>query len=128
LRLTVLGSSGTWPNDGTATSGYLLQHDGFNLYLDAGTGTLANLQLHIDLPEIHAIAITHEHPDHFVDLCPTFYALFYGELAGPGCGMPTRLRPQAGRRGIDRQSGGHADRVRVPRRPPGDGSSSGRSR
>lgn len=84
MKLTVLGSSGTWPNDGTATSGYLLQHDGFNLYLDAGTGTLANLQLHIDLPDIHGIAITHEHPDHFVDLYPTFYALFYGELGRPG--------------------------------------------
>jgi ribonuclease BN (tRNA processing enzyme) len=84
LKLTVLGSSGTWPNDGTATSGYLVQHDGFNLYLDAGTGTLANLQQHIALSDIHAIAITHEHPDHFVDLYPTFYALFYGELGTPG--------------------------------------------
>lgn len=80
----MLGSSGTWPNDGTATSGYLVQHDGFNLYLDAGTGTLANLQQHIALSDIHAIAITHEHPDHFVDLYPTFYALFYGELGTPG--------------------------------------------
>jgi ribonuclease BN (tRNA processing enzyme) len=84
LKLTVLGSSGTWPSDGTATSGYLLQHDGFNLYLDAGTGTLANLQLHIELADIDGIAITHEHPDHFVDLYPTFYALYYGELGKPG--------------------------------------------
>jgi ribonuclease BN (tRNA processing enzyme) len=84
VKLTVLGSSGTWPNDGTATSGYLVQHEGFNLYLDAGTGTLANLQRYISLSDIHAIAITHEHPDHFVDLYPTFYALFYGELGRPG--------------------------------------------
>lgn len=84
MKLTVLGASGTWPNDGTATSGYLLQHDGFNLYLDAGTGTLANLQRHIDISEIHGVAITHEHPDHFVDLYPAFYALFYGELGKPG--------------------------------------------
>jgi ribonuclease BN (tRNA processing enzyme) len=84
VRLTVLGSSGTWPNDGTATSGYLVQHDGFNLYMDAGTGTLANLQEHIKLSDIHAIVITHEHPDHFVDLYPTFYAWFYGELGEPG--------------------------------------------
>jgi ribonuclease BN (tRNA processing enzyme) len=84
LKLTVLGASGTWPNDGTATSGYLLQHDGFNLYLDAGTGTLANLQRHIDISDIHGVAITHEHPDHFVDLYPAFYAMFYGELGKPG--------------------------------------------
>ena len=84
MRLTVLGCSGTWPNDGTATSGYLVQHDGFNLYLDAGTGTLANLQEHIRISDIDAIAITHEHPDHFVDLYPTFYALHYGGLGRPG--------------------------------------------
>ncbi len=84
MRLTVLGSSGTWPNDGTATSGYLVQHDGFNLYMDAGTGTLANLQRHIPLSDIHGIVITHEHPDHFVDLYPTFYARHYGELGEPG--------------------------------------------
>lgn len=84
MKLTVLGASGTWPNDGTATSGYLLQHDGFNLYLDAGTGTLANLQRHIDISDIHGVAITHEHPDHFVDLYPAFYAMFYGELGKPG--------------------------------------------
>jgi ribonuclease BN (tRNA processing enzyme) len=83
VELTVLGCSGTWPNKDTATSGYLVQHDGFNLYMDAGTGTLANLQHHIDLKDIHAIAISHEHPDHFVDLYPTFYALFYGELGQP---------------------------------------------
>ena len=84
MRLTVLGSSGTWPNDGTATSGYLVQHDGFNLYMDAGTGTLANLQQHISLSDIHGIVISHEHPDHFVDLYPAFYALHYGELGEPG--------------------------------------------
>jgi len=63
VKLTVLGCSGTWPNDGTATSGYLVQHDGFNLYLDAGTGTLANLQRHISgSPRSTPSAITHEHP------------------------------------------------------------------
>jgi ribonuclease BN (tRNA processing enzyme) len=84
VRLTVLGASGTWPNPDTATSGYLVQHDGFNLWVDAGTGTLANLQHHIDLADIHGILISHEHPDHFVDLYPCFYAWHYGELGRPG--------------------------------------------
>jgi ribonuclease BN (tRNA processing enzyme) len=84
VRLTVLGSSGTWPNPDTATSGYLVQHDGFNLWMDAGTGTLANLQHHIELSAIDAIVISHEHPDHFVDLYPCFYAWHYGELGRPG--------------------------------------------
>jgi ribonuclease BN (tRNA processing enzyme) len=84
MRLTVLGASGTWPNPDSATSGYLVQHDGFNLWMDAGTGTLANLQRHIALSEIHGIVISHEHPDHFVDLYPCFYAWHYGELGEPG--------------------------------------------
>ena len=84
MELTILGASGTWPTAETATSGYLVQHDGFNLWMDAGTGTLANLQQHIDLSQIHAIVISHEHPDHFVDLYPCFYAWHYGELGEPG--------------------------------------------
>lgn len=84
MELTVLGASGTWPTDGTATSGYLVRHEGFNLYMDAGTGTLANLQAHIPISEIHGIIISHAHPDHFVDLYPTFYARHYGSLGEPG--------------------------------------------
>ncbi len=84
MELTILGASGTWPNADTATSGYLVQEDGFNLWMDAGTGTLANLQQHIELPQIHGILISHEHPDHFVDLYPCFYAWHYGEMGEPG--------------------------------------------
>jgi ribonuclease BN (tRNA processing enzyme) len=84
LELTVLGASGTWPSAGAATAGYLVQHDGFNLWMDAGTGTLANLQRHVALGDIHTILISHEHPDHFVDLYPCFYAWHYGELGTPG--------------------------------------------
>jgi ribonuclease BN (tRNA processing enzyme) len=84
VELTVLGCSGTWPIADTATSGYLLQHDGFNLWVDAGTGTLANLQRHIDIGQIDGIVISHEHPDHIVDLYPCFYARHYGELGKPG--------------------------------------------
>jgi ribonuclease BN (tRNA processing enzyme) len=84
VELTILGSSGTWPNSGMATSGYLLRHDGFNLYMDAGTGTMANLQKHLEIKDVDAIVISHEHPDHFVDLYPFFYAWHYGGLGQPG--------------------------------------------
>jgi ribonuclease BN (tRNA processing enzyme) len=80
MELTVLGASGTWPTEGGATSGYLVQHEGFNLWVDAGTGTIANLQKHIDIARIDAILISHEHPDHFVDIYPCFYARHYGEM------------------------------------------------
>jgi ribonuclease BN (tRNA processing enzyme) len=78
VELIVLGSGGTWPAAGGATSGYLLRQDGFNLWLDAGTGTLARLQEHVKMSEVGALVITHGHPDHMVDLYPFFYARFYG--------------------------------------------------
>jgi ribonuclease BN (tRNA processing enzyme) len=83
VELIVLGASGTWPEPGTATSGYLVRHNRFNVWVDAGTGTLANLQRHIELPELDAILISHEHPDHMVDLYPCFYARHYGGLGDP---------------------------------------------
>ena len=80
MELTVLGTSGTWPGPGGATSGFLVQHDGFNLWVDAGTGTFARLQQHIAVADIHAVLVTHAHPDHFVDLYSCFYARHYGGL------------------------------------------------
>ena len=83
MELTVLGSSGTWPPAGGATCGYLVGHEDTHIWLDAGTGTLANLQRHIQIRDLAAIVITHGHPDHFVDVVPAFYARHYGGLGDP---------------------------------------------
>jgi ribonuclease BN (tRNA processing enzyme) len=83
VELTVLGSSGTWPPAGGATCGYLLSHEGAHVWLDAGTGTFARLQEHIDVEDLAAIVISHGHPDHFVDVIPCFYARHYGKLGAP---------------------------------------------
>jgi ribonuclease BN (tRNA processing enzyme) len=77
VQLIVLGSSGSWPSRSRATSGYLLTHDGFNLWVDVGTGTLARLQEHVSHVEVHAVLISHAHPDHYVDLHTLFYARFF---------------------------------------------------
>jgi ribonuclease BN (tRNA processing enzyme) len=84
VELTVLGSSGTWPPAGGATCGYLVSHEGTHIWLDAGTGTFANLQRHVAIGDIAAIMITHGHPDHFMDVVPAFYARHYGGLGDPG--------------------------------------------
>ena len=84
MELTILGSSGTWPPPGGATCGYLVSHEGAHIWLDAGTGTFANLQKHIAINDITAVLITHGHPDHFVDVIPAFYARHYGGLGDPG--------------------------------------------
>jgi ribonuclease BN (tRNA processing enzyme) len=77
VELIVHGSSGSWPSAGRATSGYLVVHEGFNLWIDLGTGTLARLQEHVAHPDVHAALISHAHPDHYVDLHVLFYARFF---------------------------------------------------
>jgi ribonuclease BN (tRNA processing enzyme) len=72
VELAVLGAGGGWARPGGAACGYLLQHDGFNLWIDAGTGTMANLQENIALLDVDAVAISHRHFDHFLDIYP-FY-------------------------------------------------------
>ena len=39
-----------------------------NVWVDAGSGTLANLQRHLGLAEVDAVVLSHEHPDHWTDL------------------------------------------------------------
>lgn len=77
MKLTVLGAHGTWPLAGGATSGYLVRHDGFSLWVDCGSGTMANLQKHVGMFDVDAVAISHVHPDHVVDLYAYFFARVY---------------------------------------------------
>jgi len=84
VRLTVLGSQGTWPGASRECCGYLLTADGFNLWLDAGTGTFARLQEHLSVGDLGGLLISHGHADHFLDIIPAFYARHYGGLGTPG--------------------------------------------
>lgn len=77
LTLTVLGSCGSYPAEGQACSGYLVQGAGTSLWIDAGSGTLANLQRHVALAEIDAVVLSHEHPDHWTDLTGFYVACKY---------------------------------------------------
>jgi len=66
--LTVLGASGSYPGPGGACSGYLVDDGTTRVWVDAGSGTLANLQRHIPVDELDAIVLSHEHPDHWADV------------------------------------------------------------
>jgi ribonuclease BN (tRNA processing enzyme) len=77
MELEVLGSWGSWPAPGEATSGYLLRDSGFTMILDLGTGTFAKLQQTVSPLDVGAAIITHAHPDHFVDLYALFYFRFF---------------------------------------------------
>ncbi|MFF0275156.1 MBL fold metallo-hydrolase [Streptomyces sp. NPDC004330] len=81
LRLTVLGSATPYPRPGNACSGYLVEGGGVRVWVDAGTGTLAELQRHAPVNDIDAVWISHLHADHSADLLPYFYALLYAGLA-----------------------------------------------
>jgi ribonuclease BN (tRNA processing enzyme) len=70
LSLTVLGCDGSYAGPGGACSGYLVRGGGVSIWLDAGPGTLANLQRHLDLDILDAVVLSHAHPDHWVDLLP----------------------------------------------------------
>ena len=68
LKLTVLGCCGSYAGPNGACSGYLVQGAGATVWLDAGSGTLANLQRHVGLHDVDAVVLSHEHPDHWTDI------------------------------------------------------------
>lgn len=68
MKLTILGYYGGFPTDGVGTTGYLLQSEGFNLLLDAGSGTLLELEKHLDPLQLDAVLLTHYHHDHTADV------------------------------------------------------------
>ena len=68
FTLTVLGCNGSFPGPAGACSGYLLACEGTRVWLDCGSGTLANLQRHVTIEDVTAVVISHQHPDHWTDL------------------------------------------------------------
>lgn len=68
LNVTVLGCSGSYAGAGGACSGYLVDDDHTTVWVDAGSGTLANLHGHRSPDEVDALVLTHEHPDHWSDV------------------------------------------------------------
>jgi ribonuclease BN (tRNA processing enzyme) len=80
--VTVLGGCGAFPEPGRACSGFLVEWDGFRLVLDLGYATLPRLLAHCPDGAVDAVVITHEHPDHCVDLHGLFRVRYYGGAAG----------------------------------------------
>lgn len=66
--LTVLGCDGSYPGPGGAASGYLVEVAGVVIWIDAGSGTFANLQQVTDPARVDAVFLSHEHPDHWSDV------------------------------------------------------------
>ena len=77
MRLTVVGCSGSIPSRHSPASCYLLEADGFRLVVDMGSGALGALQRYAGLAEVDAVALSHLHADHFIDMCSFWVARTY---------------------------------------------------
>jgi ribonuclease BN (tRNA processing enzyme) len=80
-RLVVLGSCGAWPEAGRACSGFVVEHHGYRVVLDLGYGTLPRLLTLLNssvADGVDAVIVTHQHPDHMVDLHALFRARWFG--------------------------------------------------
>jgi ribonuclease BN (tRNA processing enzyme) len=79
FAVTILGSAAMFSTLDRASAGYLVQIDDKNVWLDAGGGSWRNLLSEIQYPDLHAIVLSHRHPDHTVDVFQAFHARMYGQ-------------------------------------------------
>lgn len=88
MKLTVVGCSGSFPSTESACSSYLVEADGYSLLLDMGNGALGELQRHSGLYDLDAIALSHLHADHCIDMCGYFVARYYRHEGGRCAPLP----------------------------------------
>ncbi len=87
MKLTVLGSTAGAPSRSNPASGYLIEHAGISIWMDAGTGTFMELAERVDPGTLDAVVISHTHADH----CSDLFGL-YGYLAfGPSGDVPVKV-------------------------------------
>lgn len=76
MKLTVVGYWGGFPGKSEATSGYLLEKNGFNLLIDCGSAVVSQLQQYIQLEQLNAVILSHYHHDHVADIGSLQYGRF----------------------------------------------------
>lgn len=85
MQLTIVGASGSVSGPDSPASSYLVQapHQGrtFSLLLDLGPGSFGALYRYLDPAELDALALSHLHPDHCVDVCGLYVAGRYAPTA-----------------------------------------------
>ncbi|HEX2144725.1 MAG TPA: MBL fold metallo-hydrolase [Glycomyces sp.] len=94
MKLTVIGCAGSFPAPDTPCSAYLVEAGGYRLLIDFGTGSLGELQKHLDPHLIDAVIVTHLHPDHFFDACA------YAVMRRYASDSPGRPLPMYGPTGV----------------------------
>ncbi|MFH1475396.1 MAG: MBL fold metallo-hydrolase [Chloroflexota bacterium] len=78
MDLLVAGSGAAYPDrPGTASSTYVVEHDGHRICLDLGQGGFAGIAGRLEPSALDAVVISHLHPDHFIDLVALRHYLRY---------------------------------------------------
>lgn len=74
MKLTVIGCWGGYPKKNEASTGYLLEHQGFKLLIDCGSGVLSKMQNFVQPEQLDAVVLSHYHPDHNADIGVLYHA------------------------------------------------------
>ncbi|WP_044479361.1 MBL fold metallo-hydrolase [Paenibacillus antibioticophila] len=74
MQCRVIGMWGGFPKQNGPTSGYLIEHQGFTVMLDCGSGVLVKAQDYIDLNKIDHVVLSHYHYDHNADIGAYLYS------------------------------------------------------
>jgi ribonuclease BN (tRNA processing enzyme) len=78
MRLTVIGAGPAYSDrPGSTGAAYLVREAGTAVLLDLGQGSFPRLAEEIEPSLLTAVAISHLHPDHFIDLVPLRHYLRY---------------------------------------------------
>lgn len=121
LSVRVLGCSGTYAAPGGACSGYLVQSPTTNVWLDAGPGSLGNIQRYAKLSEVDAVVLSHCHPDHWLELPVVANAIKWHQNRSPVSVYANRMTIDEARRLIGPSTASvfewheiaHVDRVAI---------------
>ena len=106
MKLTIVGCSGSLSGPDSPASSYLVQAPYqdrmFSLLLDCGPGAMGALYRYLDPREVDAIALSHLHADHCLDLCGYYVAACYSPSApvAAAAGIWSRQRGIADRPGV----------------------------
>ena len=83
MTVTVLGSAGSFPQPGNPSSGYLVRTPTATIWIDCGAGTFGALQAEVDLADVDAIIVSHQHADHCLELVHVHVAsMFVFQMTG----------------------------------------------
>ncbi|WP_077623110.1 MBL fold metallo-hydrolase [Sediminibacillus massiliensis] len=68
MKWTIIGYWGAYPEQGGATSAYLLEKGGFTCLIDCGSGAVSKIPAYKNIMDLNAVILSHYHNDHIADV------------------------------------------------------------